>query len=121
MISVNDAVVWVHDEDKEVRVLRRGQEADARLGWSDPIGAAYADWAESSDDQRVRLMLETAVELATQGFDMTKVLKSFAEVAEFRELGNRSYPMCRALTMALIGKSLEPNTMSFEELLTAYK
>lgn len=121
MISAKEAVVWVHDEDKEVRILRPGKEPDARLGWYDPIGASYEDWAASTDNQRVRLMLETSVELATQGFDINKVLKSFAEVAEFRDLGSQSYPMCRALTMALIGKSLEPNTMSFEELLTEYK
>jgi hypothetical protein len=31
-----------------------------------------------------------------------------------------SYPMCRALTAALVGRSLEFNTTSFEELLVHY-
>jgi hypothetical protein len=49
-----------------------------------------------------------------------RVLTAFAEVREFRKLGGRSYPMCRALTKALLGRCLEPNTMSFEELLVHY-
>jgi hypothetical protein len=49
------------------------------------------------------------------------VLRAFANVAEFRALGSESYPMCRALTSALVGRCLEPNTMSFEELLAAHR
>jgi hypothetical protein len=51
-------------------------------------------------------MLETAIDLAAQGYKMTDVLRAFAEVKEFRAL--------------MIGKTLEPNTMSFEELLEYY-
>jgi len=52
---------------------------------------------------------------------MTTIIAAFAEVREFRALGNQSYPMCRALTTALLGRSLEPNTMSFEGLLIHYR
>ena len=40
---------------------------------------------------------------------------------EFRALGGKSYPMCRALTSALLGQCLEANTMSFDELMVEYK
>jgi hypothetical protein len=82
--------------------------------------SSYADWLESDDKSRVNLMLETAIDLAAQGYKMTDVLRAFAEVKEFRALRSDSYSMCRALTKALIGKTLEPNTMSFEELLEHY-
>jgi hypothetical protein len=39
---------------------------------------------------------------------------------QFRALGSQSCPMARALTSALLGRCLEPNTMSFEELLVYY-
>jgi hypothetical protein len=74
-----------------------------------------------NDSQRACLMLETAIDLAMQGFDLGAVLREFAEVDEFRALGSNSYPMCRALTKALTGRSLEPNDMSFEELLGTYR
>jgi hypothetical protein len=59
-------------------------------------------------DAKDVVMLETAI-------------TAFAQVKEFRALGNQSYPMCRALTAALIGQCLEPNTMSFEDLLRTYR
>jgi hypothetical protein len=48
------------------------------------------------------------------------VLSAFTEVAESGALGGKSYLLCRALTSALVGRCLEPNTMSFEELLVTY-
>jgi hypothetical protein len=71
--------------------------------------------------QRVQLMLETAIDLAMQGIPLADVLKEFAMVKEFRALGGESYPMCRALTSALVGRCREPNTMTFEELLRHYR
>jgi hypothetical protein len=73
-----------------------------------------------SNAMRVQLMLETAIDLAVNGFPLQEVLRAFAEVQEFRALGCKSYPMCRALTKALIGKSYEFETMDFEELLVTY-
>jgi hypothetical protein len=121
MVKAVDAVVWVNNDTKCVEVAPRGSLAKAREGaWGDPIGAAYAQWAEMNDQQRIQLLLETAIDLAAQGFDMVIVLKAFSNVDEFKALGSQSYPMCRALTKALVGESLEPNTMSFDELLVEY-
>jgi hypothetical protein len=66
-------------------------------------------------------MLETVIDLAMQGYPINTVLVAFAGIEEFRALGDKSYPMCRALTAALLGRCLEPNTMSFEELLQHYQ
>jgi hypothetical protein len=66
-------------------------------------------------------MLETAIDLAMNGFDLGDVLREFAKVKQFRELGSKSFPMCRALTKAIVGQCLEFNTMSFEELLVHYR
>jgi hypothetical protein len=125
-LDAKDIVVWVNDKTKEVMVRthawgcpeeRRGHSR----GWTDPIGAAYSEWGTMTDRQRVRLMLETAIDLAMQGFPLKAVLSAFAEVRQFRALGSHSYPMARALTSALLGRCLEPNTMSFEELLVHYR
>ncbi|MCK1584154.1 hypothetical protein IVB03_32555 [Bradyrhizobium sp. 168] len=123
MTKAKDAVVWTNSSTHEVRVAAKGEHRpDTRGGaWGDPIGASYLQWQEMNDSQRVHLMLETAIDLATQGFDLSAVLREFSEVEEFRALGSNSYPMCRALTKALIGRSLEPNDMTFEELLEAYR
>jgi hypothetical protein len=122
MIKVKDAVVWVNETEVIVRPHGWGVPEDHGLPgrWCDPIGAAYAEWHQITDGQRVRLMLETAIDLAMQGIPLADVLKAFATVKEFRALGGQSYPMCRALTSALIGRTLEASTMSFEELLEHY-
>ena len=70
---------------------------------------------------RVQLMLETAIDLAMQGYSLKMVLTEFSKVSQFRKLGSESIPMCRALTSALLGKCLDPVTMTFEELLENYK
>lgn len=123
MISAADAKVWVNRNTHEVRVMAVGTDRaiDRSDGWSDPIGAAYTEWKELTNQARVQLMLETAIDLAMQGYDLKAVLRAFVEVTEFRALGSESYPMCRALTSALVGRCLEPNTMSFEELLEAHR
>jgi hypothetical protein len=125
MISAKEAVVWVNNDTHEVMVWkhRKGCPEDYSRPagfWCDPIGAAYSQWQEASNDKRVRLMTETAIDLAMQGFALKDVLTAFAQVTEFRALGSKSYPMARALTSALLGRCLEPNTMSFEELLVRY-
>jgi hypothetical protein len=124
MLDASDIVVWVNGETKEIMVRTHawGCPEDRDLGhqWGDPIGAAYSSWHELTDKQRVRLMLETAIDLAMQGYPLKDVLTAFAQVRQFRALGSQSYPMARALTSALVGRCLEPNTMSFEELLAYY-
>jgi hypothetical protein len=123
MIAVEEAVVWVCKETREVMVWPHGRGIpDEWPGhyWRDPIGAAYSAWHSMTDAQRIQLMLETAIDLAMQGFVMATVLKAFAQIPEFTALGGQSYPMCRALTSALIGQCLEANTMPFEELLEHY-
>ena len=120
MISAANAVVWVNKDSRAVWVAEVGDATNPRPAWSDPIGAHYADWRDMDDPGRVQLMMETALDLAMQGFDLGTVLRAFSEVEEFRRLGSESYPMCRALTKAIVGKSLEPNTMTFEELLVSY-
>jgi penicillin V acylase-like amidase (Ntn superfamily) len=118
MIDAKDAVVWTNSDTKQVKVLTHAWPRGA--AWGDPIGAAYTQWNKMTDKQRVELMLETAIDLAMQGYSLKDVLTEFAQVRQFRALGEKSFPMCRALTKALVGRSLEFNTMSFEELLVQY-
>jgi hypothetical protein len=119
-LEAGNIVVWVEHEEGKVRItpssLRPEQHGNAGH-WCDPIGAAYRQWREMNDQQRTHLMLETAIDLAMNGFDLGDVLREFAKVRQFRALGEKSYPMCRALTKALIGHSYEFNTMGFKELL----
>jgi hypothetical protein len=127
MLKARDAVFWVNDDLRMVMVWPhwRGCPADLpdtpSIGWRDPIGAAYTGWQEASDAERAILMLETVIELAARGHPIKDVLTAFAEVAEFKALGQTSYPMCRALKSALVGRPLEPGGgMGFDELLVAY-
>lgn len=123
MIEAKDVVVWVKADTKQIDVENVEGKADwlgSHRGWSDPIGASYMEWRKMTDKQRVDLMLETAIDLAMNGFELSDVLKAFSQVRQFRALGGQSFPMCRALTKALLGRSLEFNTMSFEDLLTHY-
>jgi hypothetical protein len=122
MLNAKDIVVWVNKKTREVLIRPpewRRPDYD-RGSWCDPIGAHYTKWRKMTDAQRVQLMLETAIDLAMQGIPLASLLKAFATVKEFRALGSESYPMCRALTSALVGECLEPNTMTFEELLEHY-
>jgi hypothetical protein len=123
MINARDAVVWVNFDDKEVRVTTHGWNVRHGLPghhWRDPIGAAYSQWRAMNNEQRMRLMCETVIDLAAQGIPLKTTLVAFCEVREFRALGRESFPMSRAITWALVGRCLEPNTMTFDELLEHY-
>jgi hypothetical protein len=119
MTKAKEVVVWTNDSTHEVRVAAKGEHRPDTKGgaWGDPIGTSYLQWQEMNDSQRIRLMLETAMDLAMQGFELPAVLREFAKVEEFRALGSNSHPMCRALTKALVGRSLEMGDLMFEELL----
>src|SRR2546430_1314202 len=94
MINAADAVVWVNNETHQVMVWPHGRVPETPRGyWCDPIGAAYSEWQEASNDQRMRLMTETAIDLAMQGFALKDVLTALSQVVEFRALGSQSYPM----------------------------
>lgn len=123
LIEAKHLVVWIKKDTKQIDVEDVEGKAEwltGHRGWSDPIGASYMEWREMTDKQRVDLMLETAIDLAMNGFELGDVLKAFSQVRQFRALGGQSFPMCRALTKALVGRSLEFNSMSFEDLLTHY-
>jgi hypothetical protein len=121
MIDIESMVLWTNRNTKEVMIWTHAEGAPGRRpgrgSWSDPIGAAYTQWRKMTNRQRVQLMLETAIDLTMQGYSLKTILMLFAQVPEFRALGGQSFPMCRALTKALVGRSLEPNTMNFEDLL----
>jgi hypothetical protein len=103
-VPIEDAVIWTNRETRVVMVRPHAwgcpeDHEDRRVGhWCDPIGAAYTAWHKTKPEVRLLLMLETAIDLAMQGFSLGDVLRAFAEVPEFRALGSKSYPMCRALT-----------------------
>jgi hypothetical protein len=68
MLEAKDIVVWINDETKEVMVKTHAWGVPTRNGfqrdhWCDPIGAAYLEWQKGTDQQRVRLMLETVIDL----------------------------------------------------------
>jgi hypothetical protein len=122
MIDVTHAVVWANPETREVRVLRdHAPEAwELQYPWTHPIGAWSLQWQKMSNRARIQLMMETAIDLAVEGFAMKDIMTAFAVVPQFKALGAESLPMYRALNSALVGQCLETNTMSFEELLLEY-
>lgn len=122
MIEAKNLVLWVDQVGKRVVATERSNKRRESngVGWCDPIGAHYTRWRDMSTAQRVQLMLETAIDLATDGFDLKTILGELSKVDEFKALGRQSYPMCRALTWALVGTRLEPNTMDFDDLLKTY-
>jgi hypothetical protein len=79
MLNAKDIVVWVNNDSKEVMVRTHGwgvpeHHFGSRSGWGDPIGAAYSQWHEITNAQRVQLMLETAIDLSMHGFALQDVL-----------------------------------------------
>ena len=104
MISVSNAVVWVNNETREILVAPRetgdghywdDPERHGYKGhWGDPIGANYAPWKDMTDDQRVQLMLETAIDLAMDGFAMADVLRAFAQGARVPRPRSCQLPEC---------------------------
>jgi len=78
---------------------------DAADGDGAGLAVGHGKWRNMTSDERARLNTEFALDLAMQGFDLGTVLKAFAQVREFRALGAKSHPMCRALTKALIGET----------------
>ena len=121
MIDGQNILIWSNMDTHQVLVLPR--EAPPPQGgglWLHYFGAFDPKWRNMTSDERARLKTEFALDLAMQGFDLGTVLKAFAQVREFRALGAKSHPMCRALTKALIGETYDMATMGFEELLETY-
>jgi hypothetical protein len=73
MLDAKDAVVWVNYDTKQVMV-RSGDGRPLQGAWSDPIGAAYTEWNDGNDAQRVRLMLETVLDLTMEGIPLKTIL-----------------------------------------------
>ena len=121
------ATIWTETEHKQVlvteeyRYIRSPDELGRPGRWVDPIGAAYMHWRDMTPAERAGLMTETALDLAMQGYDLQAIIREFAKVDCFYALGRESVPMCRALTQALLGRCLEPNTMSFDGLMEHYE
>lgn len=111
---------WVGPKQIEVENTEGLRTWIHNPGWSDPIGRSYLQWRKMTEAERAQLMLETALDLTLQGYDLKNIVREFAKVDCFFALGRVSCPMCRLLTSALLGKCLEPNTMSFDELMAAY-
>jgi hypothetical protein len=53
-------------------------------------------------------MLETAIDLAMQGYDLGNVLRAFSQVRQFRALGEQSYPIAGRTRAGTIGRSANP-------------
>ena len=127
MIASKDCTVWTNDGAKAVRVIgremryQRPEDFFKMSGrWCDPIGSAYDQWRKMTEEQRAGLMVETALDLAMQGYDLGEIICEFAKVDCFYALGRVSIPMCRAITQAMLNQCLEPNTMTFDELMANY-
>jgi hypothetical protein len=75
------------------------------------------------DSQRVTLMLETAIDLAMDRFDLSTVLREFAKVRQFRALGDEGYPnpMREALIKAKLMDSGKPNEDEVAAAMAAYR
>ena len=121
-IDAKEAHIWWNADDRLVLVARFSeQKRDPGPGfWSD-VGASMTNWRELSDAERLLWLRELALDLhMTADIPMNAILREFANIREFYDLGRHSYMMCRALTKALTGTAYEPNTMDFDELMETY-
>ncbi|MHC2618176.1 hypothetical protein ACVIW2_000207 [Bradyrhizobium huanghuaihaiense] len=84
--------LWVNRNTHEIRVMAIGTDRaiNSSDGWSDPLGAANAEWRELTNPARVQLMLETAIDLAMQGYELKTVLRAFAGVLNSAPWGRRA-------------------------------
>jgi hypothetical protein len=108
-LLAREATIWGRRDTYKIAV----HVTDHRIvrflhGWENLCGAHHQSWQRMSDLARVRLMLEVALDLATQNFPLGVILREFSRVAEFRALANKSAPLGRALQRALAEKSAEP-------------
>lgn len=99
MIEAIDAHIWW--DTKKKRAFVTTFPSDIR-GFQYDGGASYTRWrTRYTDADRVREMMDILVELFFRGFDPMGVVREFAKVRQFRELGLESWPMARVLAAAL--------------------
>lgn len=99
MIEAKDAHIWWDRETKRVLVTRF--PGDVR-GFVCDGGASYVRWRQRySDADRVREMMEMVIERLFEGYEPKMVIREFAKVRQFRELGLESWNMARVLAAAL--------------------
>jgi hypothetical protein len=121
-IDAKDAHIWWEPDDGHILVARYGEHTrEPGPGfWSD-VGASMTNWRELSDAERVLWLRELALDLhMTSGIPMDAIVREFAKIREFYDLGRRSHMMCRVLTKALTGTAYDLSTMDFDELMETY-
>jgi hypothetical protein len=108
-LEASNIVVWVERDERKVLVTPykvdpplRCSDGSTQNWWGNPnqhgiagrwhnlICSGHPIWGEMDDSQRVTL--ETAIDLAMDGFDLGIVLREFAKVRQFRALGDEGYP-----------------------------
>lgn len=113
-IDAKDAHIWWDWSTKRVLVVPYGERVS---GFMYDTGASYADWRrDSTDADRVREMMEMVVERLFEGYEPGMVLREFAKVRQFRQLGAESWIMSRVLGVALGGRPLDPDAFREEFL-----
>ena len=71
-------------------------------------GRGCSSWHEATDDERVRLMSDMAIEMMVRhGYDPATVIREFCKVRQFYELGAGSYQMRRAISHVTHGSARE--------------
>jgi hypothetical protein len=109
-IPAVEAHIWWDDERRLLAVVPFGPGQCRTLttnGYTCDAGASEASWREATQAERLRLLYEMAIEFMVAGHDPKHVVREFAKVREFAELGGKSYPMARALTEAIEGQAVE--------------
>lgn len=141
-LEASNVFVWVERDERKVLVTPyevdpplRCSDGSTQNWWGNPnqhgiagrwhnlICAGHPIWGEMDDSQRVTLMLETAIDLAMDGFDLSTVLREFAKVRQFRALGDEGYPnpMREALIKAKVMDSGKPNEDEVAAAMAAYR
>lgn len=116
LIEAKDAHIWWDLSTKRVLVVPYG-DGDCIPGFMFDAGASYARWQRDyTDADRVREMLEMVVERLLEGYEPSMVLREFAKVRQFRELGAESWMMARVMGVALGKGPLDPGAFKEEFL-----
>lgn len=97
---------FLSDEDQHFSALVRNRTAPGGVSYSD-TGACMASWKNQSTEQLLMELQERLIELSVNGGSMKQMVCQMAKIKEFAALGADSFPMARALSSALAGKSYE--------------
>jgi hypothetical protein len=117
-IDIKEAHIYAStpdlDKKPDIRVFRFQSNEDREFGrrfsddyfYSD-MGACYMAWKDQKEEDLLTVLREMVIELSSRGIPVNNVIREFAKISQFAAQGADSFPMARALSVALVGEAYD--------------